>query len=176
MNNTKSYKLPRKKERRRNVSPTPLRFLSPIHKATRQLSIHLQRIHAGLGVSHPETHVLAYLLSYGPCSVGELLNVFGHKKSTLTSILDRLAKRGHIVRDVNPLDRRSFMIDLTAPGRRTARKIRRLLENLEEEIASRISQRSLAGFRHVMEAIANVTVVEMRHDDTPPGKTERHGA
>jgi DNA-binding MarR family transcriptional regulator len=158
MNNPKSYK----NMLLRVDAPTPLRFLSPIHKATRQLSLYLERNSAESGISNPEAHLLAYLLSYGPCSVGQLLAVFGHKKSTLTSILDRLEDRKFVLRTVNPQDRRSFLVALTEAGGAAAQRIRSQLETLETEIASLVSERSLTGFNRVMQAIATVTSYEPR--------------
>jgi DNA-binding MarR family transcriptional regulator len=143
-------------------SRRPLSFLSPIHKATRQVAVYLEQSHARWGIATAEGHLLAYLLSYGPCPIAELRRVFGHKKSTLTSMLDRLVDRGLAVRELHPEDRRSFLIGLTPAGRRTARQVRSAVEALEREIARRIDEDDLAGFRRVMDAIAAVTAVELR--------------
>ena len=76
----------------------PLRLLSPIHKATRQIHLHLEPEFRRLGVSTVEGHLLSYLLGYGPCPITELNRVFGFKRSTATSILDRLETRGLVMR------------------------------------------------------------------------------
>jgi len=171
MNNPKSYKM----QTTHSSVMAPLRFLSPIHKATRQLSVHLEKIHAESGITNPEAHLVAYLLSYGPCSIGELLAVFGHKKSTLTSILDRLADRGLVLRSIHPDDRRSFLIALTDEGCATAQRIRSILETLETKIANHVSERSLAGFYRVMTAIAEVTAIELRSTLDPQEEQNRKG-
>ena len=115
--------------------------------------------------------MLAYLLSYGPCSIAKLLRVFGFKKSTLTSILDRLVTRGFTSREVCPTDRRSFMIGLTSTGRTIAAEIRRQVEELEAEITRLVGPRHIAGFERVMQAIATITAVEVR-DQQPPTTPE----
>lgn len=150
-----------------NSAPAPLQFLSPLHKATRQISLYFEQLHTTLGVSPSEGHLLTFLLSYGPCSVGELLRVLGHKKSTLTSILDRLEERRYLVREINRTDRRSFLVELTAEGKGVGRKVRRSIDGLEKRIAEHVSARSLSGFQQVMQAIATVTEVDVR----PPGST-----
>jgi DNA-binding MarR family transcriptional regulator len=152
----------------------PLRFLSPLHKATRQLSVHLQRLNAGLGVSNPEAHLLAYLRSYGPCPISELLRILGHRKSTMTSILDRLADRSLVTREINPADRRSFLIGLTAAGTAVAEQVRQIIEELEEQLDGQITAQDLTGFQNVMGAIAKVTAVELRKTG-PPSPTEQQG-
>ena len=142
--------------------PTPLRFLSPLHKALRQVSLHLDGSTKALGVISSERHLLSYLYSYGPCAIAEIQRVFGHKRSTLTSILNRLAARGLITRAVHPKDRRSFLIALTGKGRRLARELRGHFHRLESRIQALLDKASMAGFHRVLSAIASVTKVEVR--------------
>ncbi len=71
-----------------------LDFLSPLHKASRQLSVYLESQTRDLGVSPSEGHVLTYLRRYAPAPIGELVRVFGIKQSTFTSLLDRLERAG----------------------------------------------------------------------------------
>jgi len=139
-----------------------LQFLSPIHKASRQIAVYLERDLDERDIASAEGHLLSYLRSYGPCPVGELHRVFGHKRSTLTSILDRLCDRGFVCRRVDPEDRRSVLVELTARGRREADRVQVVLETLEEAIRSRVRARDLEGFRAVMAAIGGVTAVELR--------------
>ncbi len=63
---------------------------------------------------------------------GELHKAFAHKRSTLTSFLDRLAERRLIRREVRSEDRRSFVVSLTPAGKVVGRKIHRHLETLEK--------------------------------------------
>jgi DNA-binding MarR family transcriptional regulator len=115
-----------------------------------------------LGVSPREGHVLSYLRSYAPCPISEIVRVFGLKGSTLTSILDRLEQRGLIARQVNPDDRRSFVIKLTRSGRRSADRIQKFVEELEASIHSRVTPRDITGFKTVMTAIGEATQVKLR--------------
>lgn len=138
------------------------KFLSPIHRAQRQMALHLERQQGDLGLSAGDVHMLAYLRSYGPCSVGELLRVFGLAKSTMTSALDRLVARGFATREINPADRRTFLVGATARGRALAESCGPLVARLEEEISRRITGRDLAGFEHVMKAIDDVTRIDVR--------------
>lgn len=140
----------------------PLQFLSPIHKASRQISIYLERATVDLGVSPGEGHLLSYLKTYAPCPLSELERVFGHKRSTLTSMLDRLSSRNLLTRQINPDDRRSFTIELTSDGRKLAGKLQKVLEAFEQSLKERINDKQMAGFRAVMEAIAEVTHVRVR--------------
>ncbi len=139
-----------------------LNYLSPIHKASRQIALYFESSMADLEVSPQEGHVLSYLRSYAPCPISELARVFGLKGSTLTSMLDRLEERDLIARQVNPDDRRSFVIELSHSGRRLADQIQRYVEDIEKRIGSRVSAKELRGFRAVMSAIEEATRVTLR--------------
>src|SRR5688500_5502630 len=114
-----------------------LQFLSPLHKASRQLSVYLEAPLGEPGLNPVEGHVLTYLHSYAPASIGELVRVFGIKQSTFTSLLDRLETAGLIRREMNPADRRSFLIHITQEGRTRAEQSNRVLLELEDAIRSR---------------------------------------
>ncbi|HEX6864152.1 MAG TPA: MarR family transcriptional regulator [Thermoanaerobaculia bacterium] len=140
----------------------PLEFLSPLHKASRQITVYLETHTRELGVSPGEGHFLSYLRSYSPAPVGELVRVFGIKQSTFTSLLDRLEKAGLIRREMNPGDRRSFLIHITEAGRELAERLNRFLETLEAEIREKVSPQDLEGFRAVMAAVEETTRVRLR--------------
>ena len=102
----------------RSGSRMALDFLSPLHKASRQISVYLESRTRELGVSPLEGHVLTYLRSYAPASIRDLVRVFGVKQSTFTSLLDRLERGGLVRRTINPDDRRSFLVHITDQGAR----------------------------------------------------------
>jgi DNA-binding MarR family transcriptional regulator len=139
-----------------------LDFLSPLHKASRQISVYLESHTRELGVSPAEGHVLTYLRSYAPAPIGDLVRVFGLKQSTLTSMLDRLQQSGFVRRETNPADRRSFLVQLSEEGRALADRLNRCLLALEDEIRQHLRPRDLEGFRAVMSAVEEVTRVRLR--------------
>ena len=141
--------------------PKPLRYLSPIHKATRQVSVHLERLIEKLRVSPQEGHLLSYLRSYAPCPIAEVITVFGLRGSTATSVLDRLEERALLARRPNPDDRRSFLLDLTAEGKRVAEQVQTFVDALERAIARKITAKDEEGFRAVMAAIHEATEVTL---------------
>ncbi|MGD8396331.1 MAG: MarR family winged helix-turn-helix transcriptional regulator [Candidatus Eiseniibacteriota bacterium] len=154
----------------------PLRILSPLHRATRQIAMHLEAPCRRLGMAPREGHLLSYLRRYAPCPIGELHRVFGHKRSTLTGMLDRLEQRGLLRRRRQPHDRRSYLVELTAAGEALATELQSMLEALEEAVMRRVDRRQLAGFEAVLTAIDAVTRVEVRPSrdtdatDGPPGR------
>jgi MarR family transcriptional regulator, organic hydroperoxide resistance regulator len=139
-----------------------LDFLSPLHKASRQISVYLESRTRELGVSPIEGHVLTYLRSYTPASIRDLVRVFGIKQSTFTSLLDRLEQDQLVRRSINPEDRRSFLIHITDEGKELAARLNRLLRSLEDDIRERVEARDVKGFHAVMGAVENITQVRLR--------------
>ncbi|MEN8376003.1 MAG: MarR family transcriptional regulator [Gemmatimonadota bacterium] len=143
----------------------PLRFVSPLHKATRQIGEYLADDCRRLGVEPAEGHMLSYTHLYGPCPPSELTRVFGHKPSTLTGMLDRLEAKALLVRDPNPEDRRSNLIRVTEEGASIAQRLRGQLEDLERAVRARVGSRNEQGFRSVMKAIADITQIQLKEED-----------
>ena len=134
-----------------------LTFLSPIHKAGRQIGEFLAPFLARMNLSNPEGHLVSYLRTYGPCAITDLHRVFGFRRSTLTSMLDRLEGKRLLLRNIHPEDRRSILLSLTKKGLKAGDKIQIHLEELEDRIRGKIRKTDLEGFREVMAAIAEVT-------------------
>jgi DNA-binding MarR family transcriptional regulator len=145
--------------------PKPLRFLSTIHKASREVGVYFERLMGDSGLAPQEGHILSYLRSYAPCPIAEVITVFGLRGSTATSVLDRLEERALLARRPNPDDRRSFLLDLTAEGKRVAEQVQTFVDGLERAIARKITAKDEEGFRAVMAAIheaTDVTLVERK--------------
>lgn len=156
----------------RNPKKAPLQVISPLHKASRQVALHLGASLEGFEIAPGEGHILSYVASYEPCPVGEMVRIFGHKRSTLTSILDRLCERGLLVREVNPADRRSFLVSTTPRGADLAEAVRRPVIDLDGEIRDRVAERDYEGFRRVMQAIEEATGIDVRKEEDKPGSED----
>ena len=139
----------------------PLRILSPIHKIKRQIEMYLEARVKALDCSLIEGHIVGYLSSYAPCPVAELVRVFGIKRSTLTSLLDRLESRELISRRVNPADRRSWLVEILPTGKKLSRRLRKIFDEFEKNVLSEISLKDLAGFDNLITAIAKITDVQV---------------
>ena len=127
----------------------PLRLVHPVHRATHRIGLYLDDLKEP-GLTQGEAHILALLALSGPVNVAHLHRGLAHKRSTLTSILDRLAKRGLITRAVGETDRRTFVVRPTAKGRKLAHRIRRHLSALERAVIHRVSAADIKGFNRVI--------------------------
>src|SRR5947207_2487327 len=129
-----------------------LGLVPPIHRATHRIGLYLAALPEP-ALSQGEAHILALLASSGPSTIGALHEGLAHKRSTLTSILDRLADRRFVTRAVGQSDRRTFVVTLTPTGRAVARRVQRRLIDLERAVAARVSAADLRGFRTVIAAV-----------------------
>ena len=130
----------------------PLRLVPHIHRATHRIGLYLADLRE-FGLSQGEAHILAQLAASSPATIKDLHRGLAHKRSTLTSILDRLVDRGFVTRDVGPSDRRTFVITPTAKGRRVARQVHDHLTGLERAIARRVTTADIRGFLNVIAAV-----------------------
>jgi len=129
-----------------------LTLIPAIHRATHRIGLYITLLHES-GLSQGEAHILAHLAQSGAATVGELHKGLGHKRSTLTSILDRLVDRGFVTRTVGADDRRTFLITPTAKGRRVAREVHDHLTDLERAISRQVTADDVRGFMKVIAAV-----------------------
>lgn len=131
-------------------------IISSVERAAHLIGAHLEGATSALRVTQGESHVLAQLASRGPTAIATLHHEFGHKRSTLTNIIDRLEQRGLVRREPNASDRRSFVVHLTAPGRRTARRITAVLDQLERDVTELVGKRDVTGLDAVARALETI--------------------
>lgn len=141
---------------------TERRIFSALHKASRQVEVHLDTEFESMALSAREAHLMGYLCAYAPCPINELMRVFGLKASTLTSMLDRLEKGGYIQRSPNPEDRRSYLLQLSERGRTQAKNAHDRVHQFAAEVMQHLTEEQLQGFEAVMKAINDTTKIELR--------------
>jgi len=130
----------------------PLRLVHPVHRATHRIGLYLDDLRER-GLTQGEAHILALLAHSRRANVADLHRGLAHKRSTLTSILDRLAARGLITRSVGQTDRRTFVVRPTAKGRNLAQRVQRHLSALERAVARRVSATDIKRFVKVVTAL-----------------------
>jgi DNA-binding MarR family transcriptional regulator len=123
-------------------------IVAPLERAVHAVGLRI-------GTNQAEAHVLARL-ARGPATLAELHHSFGHKRSTLTAVVDRLEAKGLVRRRRSPSDRRSVVVALTAAGRPVAKQARRTVTALEREVAKACSPDDLAGFARVVAYVTSI--------------------
>lgn len=129
-------------------------LIRELERATHHVGAYLADELRALGITQAEAHVLALLVDEGPLAVHSLVAAFGHRPSTLTSVLSRLERRGLIDRQINPADRRSFVILLTADGTLAADRVVEAVANFEAAVSKVLPHSCIEGFFATADAIA----------------------
>lgn len=129
-----------------------LTLIPAIHRATHRIGLYLELLREH-DLAQGEAHILAHLAQSGPATVGALHEALAHKRSTLTSILDRLVERGLVTRETGTKDRRTFVVTLTPKGKRVAVETLRHLWVLETAVKRKFSGATLDSFVAVLAAI-----------------------
>ena len=109
-----------------------------------------------LDLTPSEINALANLADGRGRTVSELGAAAGTRPTTLTSVLDRLERRGHITRGARPGDRRAVLIELTSSGQRAATTIRQAIADLEHRALDGLPHDAVAGLRAALQALTEV--------------------
>jgi DNA-binding MarR family transcriptional regulator len=123
------------------------------HRTLQALAVAL----AELNLTASEINALANLADGRARSVRELGHDTGTLPTTLTGVLDRLEHRGHITRELDPADRRSFRITLTTAGRPVAMQVHAAVIDLERAALAEVTDRDLAGYHAIITALQEVS-------------------
>ncbi|GAA4601579.1 hypothetical protein GCM10023195_04210 [Actinoallomurus liliacearum] len=109
-----------------------------------------------LGLTTSEMNALANLADGRGRTVSELGAAVGTRPTTLTSVLDRLERRGHITRGTRSGDRRAVLIELTSSGQVAATTIRQAMADLEHRALGGLPDDAIAHLRAALQALTEV--------------------
>jgi DNA-binding MarR family transcriptional regulator len=138
-----------------------LSLIPKIHRATHAIALALAS-DPKLDVTQAEAHILAHLHETGEARISELHARFGHRRSTLTSVLDRLEQRALIERRSDPDDRRSFVVAPTRAGRTTAAAVHRTLSAIEDAALAGLGAAQRVRIAEAMDAVAEAAESKRR--------------
>ena len=134
-------------------APLPRSALLALQRAT-HATLHLISTElVDLDLTASEINALANLADGHGRTVSQLGAAVGARPTTLTSVLDRLERRGHVTRGTRAGDRRSVLIELTDSGREAAAVITRTLADLEHRALKDLPAEAIAGFHSVLNAL-----------------------
>jgi len=105
------------------------------------------------GLTPPQYFVFNALWMGDGITIGELGRRVSLDSSTLTGIIDRMEKGGHIERKPNPDDRRSALVFLTETARELGPRILEFADELDAALKQPFSKKDMATFERVLRAI-----------------------
>ena len=107
-----------------------------------------------LGITGPQRLVLRVVAQYPGISAKDVANVVRLHPSTITGILQRLSKKGLLLRAADPVDTRRVRLRVQPRARRFAKPTQGTVEYAVERALKNIPAASLQGAREVLAAVA----------------------
>jgi DNA-binding MarR family transcriptional regulator len=105
-------------------------YVGSLHRAIHAIGLFFDRTSEG-EISQAEAMVLLHLSANPASTINDVHRAFLHRRSTLTSVLDRLEGRGVLERSISKDDRRNLTLKLTQRGRQLAAQVLETLADLE---------------------------------------------
>ena len=91
-------------------------IVAAIRQIIRAVDLQSRKLVEGHGLTGPQLAALSEIVRLGPVSPSALARSVHLSHATITGILQRLEKRGLVLRERSPSDRRSVVITATADG------------------------------------------------------------
>ncbi len=104
-------------------------IVAALRRIMRAVDQHSRQLLDGFGLTGPQLLVLQEAARRGDAAASTLARGVHLSRPTVTGILDRLEKRGLVVRSPDPKDRRSHRISVTAAGTRMLEHAPSLLQD-----------------------------------------------
>ncbi|HEX7994935.1 MAG TPA: MarR family transcriptional regulator [Streptosporangiaceae bacterium] len=120
------------------------------HRVVHILSAQL----AEFGMTASEINAMANLAAHPGSTVSELAAAAGIRSTTMTSVLDRLEKRGLVLRGPAIGDRRAVRIEMTDQGRAAAGAIDAAIDALERRALADLPAEAMSGLQAALERFA----------------------
>ncbi len=122
--------------------------------ATSGLSSRLEDVLAAHDLTLDGWRVLRSLAGSGPQAMTALAAATRTTGPTLTRVVDRLAERALVYRDVDVADRRRVVVHVSDRGRRTCRSLEPRVAEAERDGLAALSGRETRTLRRLLERIA----------------------
>jgi len=105
-----------------------------------------------------ELYAFLYVALFGPKKMKEIAEFLSTTKSNVTNVVDSLEKRGLVVREMDPVDRRTYRVVLTEKGKKIFEEILSNFESLLKSVLEKFSEEDFKvvseGFNRMVEALS----------------------
>jgi len=128
-----------------------------VGKVMRQVYDHYEKRLSPFNLTPPQYFVFNALWMGDGISVGELGERVSLDSSTLTGIIDRMERSGYVERQLNPGDRRSVLVFLTAKAREVGPRILEFADELDASLRQPFSNKEMDTFEQVLRSLAETT-------------------
>lgn len=108
---------------------------------------------APMGIDTREWAVLNCLTEERGYSQGEVAQRLGVDRTTMVALVDDLQRKGLVVREPHPEDRRKNRVELTLEGRNVLKRGAPFIDDAERRFLAVLSQPATRQFRSALQAV-----------------------
>jgi DNA-binding MarR family transcriptional regulator len=128
------------------------RIFFHLSRAENRLKTYMKNIFRenNINISPAQIGILFLLMKNNSQSMSELSRVLEIDNSAITRLVDNLEKMNLVKRDLNPGDRRQFLIFLTEEGEKEINKAKKIVRETNEKLKEDIPEGELAVFLRVI--------------------------
>ena len=134
-----------------------MQSLRQIFKAIQDYS---QEVSKKFGITGPQLWALKTISANGNLPLGELTKKMYLHPSTVTGVVDRLEKKGYVVRDRGQEDRRVVKVHLTPKGKKLVRKAPNPIQGKMVYGLRKLEQRKLNSIYDSVQKLVQIMAVQ----------------
>ena len=108
-------------------------FIAWIHNISLNQQKYMKTKIQELNLGHDMRYVI-FIFDNPNCSQEDLLNMFGQSKGNIAKVLKKLEDDGLIKREINPKNRRKYLLTTTSKGNEVVPMIRQISKEWEKEV------------------------------------------
>ena len=108
-------------------------FIAWIHNISLNQQKYMKSKFNELDLGHDVRYIM-FIYDNPGCSQDDLVNMFGQSKGNIAKTLRKLEDQGFIQREVNPENRRKYMLNTTEKGRNLVPEYRKISKEWEMEV------------------------------------------
>ena len=108
-------------------------FIAWIHNISLNQQKYMKLKMSGFDFAHDVRYII-FIYDNPNCSQEDLVNMFGQSKGNIAKILRKFEDQGYIKREINPENRRKYMLNTTEKGDALVPEIRQISKEWEKEV------------------------------------------
>ncbi|WP_295113439.1 MarR family winged helix-turn-helix transcriptional regulator [uncultured Methanobrevibacter sp.] len=108
-------------------------FVAWIHNISLNQQKYMKSKFSNVDFGHDVRYIM-FIYDHPGCSQDELVSMFGQSKGNIAKILKKFENEGYIKREVNPQNRRKYMLNTTEKGSKLVPEYRRISKEWEDEV------------------------------------------
>ncbi|RYZ06876.1 MAG: MarR family transcriptional regulator [Myxococcales bacterium] len=124
--------------------------LNSLRRIVRTLRVSSRTAEQAVGLTGAQLFVLQCLARHSPCSVNELAARTATDQSSVSVVVSRLVRAGHVLRSPSKHDRRSVELSLTSSGRSLVARAPEAAQDRLIAALGQLTKLELAGLRRLL--------------------------